>query len=213
MAPVPEDDVSTAKTKFADAVSTPPPAQTKPLLDPWLVLRLGGKKPESPQDDKPETKTERPLSPFEAAVTGQKPDATRPDTSQPAQSGELQLVQVERPDLVPVAMDDYSVPVENADPKLVSFLKETAYAEGMTRKQVANLAVKYQNLVNKEMAEQRRAAEETFKSVTSELQGAWGADFDTNSKAVQEFTKGLSDAQFNALVHRLLHEEAKRRRG
>ena len=106
----------------------------------------------------------------------------------------------------PGTVEGYQIDVEGADQKLVDWFKQSALEGGLTRKQVANLSQKYQAMLVEHAETQRKAAEETSKLITTELQTAWGTEFEANSKAVQEFTKGLSDAQFTALVHRLLHQ-------
>lgn len=105
--------------------------------------------------------------------------------------------------------DGYDIPVEGADPALTTFLQTAAHELKMTKRQTAMLAQKYDALVKNHNETQRKAAEENSKAITVELANLWGAEFEANSRAVNELTKGLSDSQFTALVHRLLFEHAK----
>jgi hypothetical protein len=180
------------------------PPQPDSACDPFAAASAARKAASQAQDDKskpgPNEKTE---SAFGKALIGQD---SKPGDPPPAQQADgVKFVEVENPDLVPVTLDGYTIPVEGADPKLTAFLTSTAHELNMTRKQTSLLAQKYDQMVKAHMTEQAKATEENSKAVTAELTTLWGNDFDGNSRLVQESTKTLSDAQFTALVQKLLH--------
>ncbi|SPF42636.1 hypothetical protein SBDP1_40035 [Syntrophobacter sp. SbD1] len=209
----------TSESAFARACSG---QSESPKISTANLVTVGGGSPE------PEPKTvaekmfpglepikepgpRQPLSALQAAVSGQ---TARDPVQQPAQqqADGVKFVEVDNPDLVPAHLEGYTIPIEGADPKLATFLKTTAHELNMTRKQTSLLAQKYDQMVKTQMETQRKAAELTTQAVTGELKTIWGAEFEGNSRTVQEFTTGLSDAQFTSLVQRLLHAEAKRGR-
>jgi hypothetical protein len=114
-------------------------------------------------------------------------------------------------------VDGYRIELEGANPAYVESYKKVALEAGLTRKQAEGLATKFYEQAKQntqaEAERQRKASEETSKSITAELTKEWGADFEGNSRTVLEFTKGMTDVQFTSLLQRLLLQEARRVRG
>lgn len=89
--------------------------------------------------------------------------------------------QVDEPDKVPAAYSDYDLSmIENANPELTEWYQKTAYEHGLTKKQAADMAVKYDAMVrerdNKELI--RYGAEmERINSVCSSWDQEHSFDF------------------------------------
>jgi hypothetical protein len=89
---------------------------------------------------------------------------------------------------VPVASDSYTIPIEGANPELVGFLKTTAHELGMTRRQTAAIAQRYDAMVQKKMAADAAGYNQAF---IGSLQKAWGEGFQNNINTAIEYSTQL----------------------
>lgn len=137
-----------------------------------------------------------------------------PAENPPQEAGENQ---VDEPDKVPAAYSDYDLSmIENADPGITEWYKKTAYEHGLTRKQAAEMAVKYDAMVQ----EQQRTALSRYQAEADRLDvhlTGWDQQngFDRNARIevaeVEKMLPGFGQflkheaLQGNRMVARLVH--------
>lgn len=104
--------------------------------------------------------------------------------------------------------------LEGVEPIHVDAFKSIAKEAGLSQRQATTVLSKYREHVENHTKGQtertRQATEANHKAIAGELELEWGTEYASNSKAVLEFTKGLSDTQFHSLVQRLLLQETRR---
>jgi hypothetical protein len=145
---------------------------------------------------------QRFVKPTDKPESGEQPGEQQPGQQQP---GELQLIEIQDGQVIPKDAKDYLIPGEDqADKDLVTWFREKALALGLSKKQTAHLVQFHSAKFLERTTAQANASKMVFDAVTGDLKTTWGPDYESNSKAINEATKGMSDAQFTGLIHKLL---------